>query len=64
MKQQGFTITGMSCAACAARIEKVTAELPGVKQVQVNLLTHSMKVVYNDSILSEQAIINAVERAG
>ena len=64
MKQQGFTITGMSCAACAARIEKVTAELPGVKQVQVNLLTHSMKVVYDDSVLSEQTIINAVERAG
>ncbi len=64
MKQQGFTITGMSCAACAARIEKVTTKLEGVKQVQVNLLTHSMKVVYDESILNESIIINAVERAG
>lgn len=54
----------MSCAACSARVEKVVAALHGVQQVQVNLLTRSMKVNYDDSLLSESGIIAAVEDAG
>ena len=64
MKQQGFTVTGMSCAACSARVEKVIANLDGVKQVQVNLLTRSMQVIYDNTTLNESAIINTVECAG
>ncbi len=64
MKQQGFTVTGMSCAACSARVEGVVGKLTGVKQVQVNLLTRSMRVAYDDTVLDDSFIINAVERAG
>lgn len=64
MKQQDFTVTGMSCAACSSRVEKVVTELPGVEQAQVNLLTRSMRVRYNDSKQSSEGIIHAVERAG
>ena len=39
-----FRVTGMSCAACSARVEKVVSALPGVETVSVNLLTGSMGV--------------------
>lgn len=64
MRQQGFAVTGMSCAACSARVEKVVQNLPGANQVQVNLLTNSMRVVYDEAILSEADIVHAVEKAG
>lgn len=64
MKEQGFFVTGMSCAACAARVEKVVANLHGVFQVQVNLLTRSMRVKYDEALQNEQNIIAAVEHAG
>lgn len=59
MKQ--FTVTGMSCAACSARVEKAVSALPGVTECAVNLLTGSMQV---QGDASAQAIISAVENAG
>ncbi len=59
MKQ--YDVTGMSCAACSARVEKTVAGLPGVESCSVNLLTNSMSV---DGSVSEQEIIAAVESAG
>lgn len=64
MKEQAFIVSGMSCAACSARVEKVVAALPGTQAVQVNLLTRSMKVSYDESRLSAAAIMAAVEQAG
>lgn len=64
MKQQIFSVTGMSCAACSARVEKVVGALAGVREVQVNLLTRSMRVLYDEKHLQEQHIIAAVEQAG
>lgn len=64
MKQQLFIVTGMSCAACSARVEKVVSSLPGMQQVQVNLLTRSMQVSYDEHSISESGIISAVEHAG
>ena len=64
MKEQGFIVTGMSCAACSARVEKVVGSLNGVSQVQVNLLTRSMRVTYDEALQNEQNIIAAVEHAG
>ena len=59
MKQ--FDISGMSCAACSARVEKAVSGLDGVTECSVNLLTNSMTV---DGTTSEEDIIKAVESAG
>ena len=64
MKQQIFSVSGMSCVACSARVEKIVANLPGINTVQVNLLTRSMLVNYDDKLLQEQQIKAAVEQAG
>lgn len=58
---QQFTITGMSCAACSARIEKAVSKLPGVTSCSVSLLTNSMSV---DGSAKPQDIIKAVEHSG
>ena len=59
MKQ--FNVTGMSCAACSARVEKAVAKVPGVSSVSVSLLTNSMAV---DGSASSEAVIAAVKAAG
>jgi Cu2+-exporting ATPase len=56
-----YTVTGMSCAACSARVEKAVNQVPGVEQCSVSLLTNSMGV---EGTASPQAIIAAVEAAG
>lgn len=61
MKQ--FDVTGMSCAACSARVEKAVLSL-GVKSVEVNLLTASMSVDYDEDKLTEKDICAAVKNAG
>lgn len=63
MKQQ-FQVTGMSCAACSAHVEKAVGGLEGVEQVQVNLMAGSMTVSFVDDELSTQDIIQAVVDAG
>ncbi|MGI6079959.1 MAG: heavy metal translocating P-type ATPase [Candidatus Avilachnospira sp.] len=62
--QKKFNVTGMSCAACSARVEKSVAKLDGVREVNVNLLKNSMVVDFNEDILSTEDITAAVERAG
>ena len=57
-----YRVTGMSCAACSARVEKAACAVPGVEHVSVNLLTGSMKADVADG--QEQALIAAVEKAG
>lgn len=59
MKQ--YNVTGMSCAACQARVEKAVNAVPGVKSCAVSLLTNSMGV---EGTATSEAIINAVEAAG
>lgn len=56
-----FFVTGMSCAACAARVEKAVSKVEGVKSCSVNLLTNSMGV---EGTASAETIIAAVEKAG
>lgn len=56
-----YQVTGMSCAACQARVEKAVAKVPGVENVSVSLLTNSMGVEGN---ADSEAIIRAVEDAG
>ncbi len=61
-KKTQFEVTGMTCSACSARVEASVRKVPGVKDVQVNLLTNKMQVEYAD--IPEQNIIDAVEKAG
>ena len=56
-----YIVTGMSCAACQARVEKAVGQVPGVCSVSVSLLTNSMGVEGN---ASQEEIIRAVEAAG
>lgn len=56
-----YNVTGMHCAACSARIEKVVGSLEGVKCCTVSLLTNSMTVEGN---VSEEEVISAVRKAG
>jgi len=56
-----YNVTGMSCAACSARVEKAVGKVPGVTSCSVSLLTNSMGV---EGTASERDIIAAVENAG
>lgn len=56
-----YIVTGMSCAACQARVEKAVSKLPGVDNCAVSLLTNTMGV---DGSASSAEIIKAVEDAG
>lgn len=56
-----YNVTGMSCAACSARVEKAVSKVPGVTACSVSLLTNSMGV---EGTASPQEIIQAVEHAG
>ena len=58
---QQFIVTGMSCAACSARVEKAVSKVEGVTSCSVSLLTNSMGV---EGTAADQAIIQAVEAAG
>lgn len=62
--QSRFNVTGMSCAACSAHVEKAVKQLDGIQNVEVNLLTGSMTADFNENILSDDDIINAVVSAG
>ena len=64
MKHEKFTITGMSCSACSARVEKAVNKLDGIDKASVNLLTNSMQASYDENVVSEQDIIQAVIDAG
>ena len=58
-----FDVTGMTCAACSARVEKVTSQVSGVQKAEVNLLAGKMTVIADDDSVIE-AIISAVQGAG
>ena len=69
MQKEQFDITGMTCSACSARVDKAVAAVEGVKNVSVNLLKNTMSVSYDESDKDnradiERAVIKAVESAG
>lgn len=63
MKQK-FSILGMSCAACVSHVNKAVVHLKGVNNVDVNLLSNSMVVDYDETVVNINDIINAVSDAG
>ena len=63
MKTLKFDVTGMSCAACVAHVEKAVRSVEGVKEVAVSLLTNSIQVTF-DTPATPQIICNAVSKVG
>ncbi|MGL5258030.1 MAG: heavy metal translocating P-type ATPase, partial [Proteocatella sp.] len=64
MKRETLKISGMTCAACSARIEKVVSKIEGVESVTVNLTTEKMSVYIDEDKVEMGKITNAVEKAG
>lgn len=64
MTKQRFSISGMTCAACSAHVERSVSALSGISSLSVSLLTDSMTVVYDEEKTSAEKIMQAVRRAG
>jgi P-type Cu+ transporter len=64
MKTEKFDVTGMTCSSCVAHVEKVVQKLDGVQSVNVNLLTNSMTVTFNELSLDLANIEDSVGKAG
>ncbi len=62
--KQTFDVTGMTCAACSARVEKASNKVEGVERATVNLLKNSMEVEYDGNPATVVSICAAVEKAG
>ena len=63
MKER-YHITGMTCSACSAHVEKAVNKLDGVEKASVNLLTETMEISYDENRLGPEQIVAAVEKAG
>jgi heavy metal translocating P-type ATPase len=64
MKKKKFNVTGMTCSACAAHIEKNVSKVKGVTGVNVNLLSNNMTADFDESVCSAGDIVRAVQDAG
>ena len=64
MTKEKYNVTGMSCAACSAKVEKTVSKLAGMDKASVNLLTNSMQVEYDEKKLSPDDIIKSIVNAG
>ncbi len=61
---QKYSVTGMTCSACSASVEKAVRKLDGIHDVNVNLLTNSMTVDFDDLVIDNNKIVEAVYDAG
>ena len=59
-----FAVTGMTCAACSAHVERTAAQVPGVEKAAVNLMLGRLNVTFDESVASPEQIVDAVVRAG
>ena len=59
-----FDVIGMSCSACSAHVDKAVRHIDGVLDVNVNLLSNSMSVEYDEDKVNDALIMKAVEDAG
>lgn len=64
MTKEKFTVTGMSCSACSAGVERVTKKLNGVKTAEVSLLGESLTVEYDETLVTREDIFAAVTALG
>ena len=63
MKQK-FDVSGMTCSACQVAVEKGVKKLDGIDKADVNLLSNSLVVEYDDEKISDKDILNAVSDSG
>ena len=63
-EQVTLGVSGMSCASCQARIQSTLAHQPGVKDANVNLMTHEATVSYDPSVSSPVALVDAIKQTG
>ncbi len=59
-----FRIEGMTCSACSAAVERATGKLEGVAKSEVNLATEKLTVEYDENLMGNEEIYEAVEKAG
>ncbi|KAH6761028.1 heavy metal atpase 5 [Perilla frutescens var. frutescens] len=59
-----FSVTGMTCSACSASVEKAVKRLPGIKEAAVDVLNHRSQVVFCPAFVNEEKIREAIEDAG
>ena len=64
MKKVKFEVIGMTCSSCSSHVDRAVSKVHGVKKVNVNLLSNSMIVEYDENILNEKDIIKSVVDAG
>ena len=64
MKREHFDVSGMSCSACSARVERCVSAIDGVFEVSVNLLKNTMSVTYDEGITDADFITDTVKKAG
>ena len=64
MQKESFNVTGMTCSACSARVERAVKKHAGTADVSVNLLTNTMTLSYDEAVTNPAAIIAVVEDAG
>ncbi len=64
MKTEKFRVTGMTCAACQANVEKAVLKLDGTHKAAVNLLAEQLTITYDDSKIDENDIINSINNIG
>lgn len=64
MKKEKYNITGMSCSACSAAVERTIRKMDGVVAVEVNLLANNMQVEYDENAASSEKMIAAIEKIG
>ena len=64
MMKKIFNVIGMSCSACSSSIGKTVRRLEGVKAVNVNLLTNTMQVEFDENVITTGAICQAVKESG
>ena len=62
--EKKFDVSGMTCSACVANVTKAVEKLDGVSDANVNLMTNSMKVNFDENIVDDEKIIGAVEKIG
>lgn len=64
MKKERYSVTGMTCSACSAHVQKAVAAVNGVQSVQVNLLQNNMTVEFDEAAVTPDTIFSAVKKAG
>ena len=62
--EKTYKISGMTCSACAARIERAMNKLDGIEKANVNFAAEKLYVTYEDKNLSENDILSAIRKAG